>query len=238
MFKISFININIQINNRYDYIYNLCKDYLISNEEDCIYTINVTDNDLLKEKEISESLNESFPDSIYEATCIHRYITNALVKHQIMLIHSCVICKDDECYAFLAKSGVGKSTHIKQWLLQYKDSYVLNGDKPMYKFIDTKLYVYGTPWKGKEGYGVNDSKPLKAFCFIERGLENSIRRANESEIITRLFNQILLPTSSSDVNIFMTMLNKIIKGIPFYILHCNISKDAAIVAYNNMRKDN
>lgn len=222
----------IGIIGKYDYIYEYCRGYYTN--ESPIFTVSVTEKDIEIEKQQQQG---RFNDGVYEATCIHRAIVEGLVKAGIILIHSAVIAVDGQAYAFLAKSGVGKSTHIQQWMKHFgNDCIVLNGDKPLYKFNNGKLYVYGTPWKGKEDWGENISLPVKSFCLLERGEKNIIEPASSKDIVRKLFDQVLIPKDKNDCAVFMSMLNTIVTQVPFYLLKCNISEEAAVVAYNLMKK--
>ncbi len=232
-FVIKLAGKNIEINHRYEYIKELCRDYMT--DEEAELSVSVTDEDILAEVAVSEGL---FGCEICEATCIHREITNSLVKYGIILIHSAVIAVDGAAYVFAAKSGVGKSTHIGLWQSLFGDrAVVLNGDKPMFGFEGDVLMAYGTPWRGKEQLGQNISMPVGGFCFIERDDENIIEKADSTVTVDRLFHQVLLPACPSDLDIFMKVLNKIIKAIPFYTLKCNMEPRAARVAYEAMKTE-
>lgn len=236
-FVIKLVDTIMEINSIYDYIYKLCEDYIVSDDSACEFIITSSIGDILEEKNNSSNSDSDFSLPVYESTFIHRSIVSYLIQKDIFLIHSAVVVKDNYGYSFLAKSGVGKSTHVNLWLKAISNSYILNGDKPMYQFNDNCLYVFGTPWKGKEGLGVNSKVQIKSFCFIERSDSNAIRKASSHEIISRLFKQVLIPTKKNDVEHFMSFLNRIIKEIPFYILKCNIDDEAAILAYTEMNKE-
>ncbi len=223
----------IKIYHRYEFIRKICEEYTVKDDVEAFFSVTVTDEDIQKEKEICE---EVFSDGVYEATCIHRAIVNQMVKYGRILIHSAVIAVDGQAYVFMAKSGVGKSTHIRQWMgLFGKRAFVVNGDKPMYSFdANDKLIVHGSPFKGKEGWGKNISVPVKAICLLERGEKNEIKEASKKEILDKIFNQVLIPNDSENILKFMKILDKMVNEIPFYRLKCTISQDAARVAYEKM----
>ncbi len=232
MFCIKIAGISIAIENRYPYVEKLCADYLTDDAP--LFTVSATDDDIKAEHEMG---GRGYPDRIVEATCLHRAIVKQMVNYGIILIHSAVVAVDGEAYVFMAKSGVGKSTHLRQWLAHFGSrAMIVNGDKPMYSFDGDTLMVHGSPWKGKEGWGENISMPVKALCLLERGEQNEIRRATQSEAITKLFHQILVPNDASELAVFMPLINRIISEVPFYRLRCTISEEAAKVAYETMSK--
>ncbi len=232
MFSIKIAGISIAVDNRYSYIEKLCCEHLT--DEAPMFTVSASDDDIKAEHEIG---GRGFPDSVVEATCIHRAIVKQMVKYGIVLIHSAVVAVDGEAYVFMAKSGVGKSTHLRQWLSHFGErAMIVNGDKPMYSFVGDTLMVHGSPWKGKEGWGQNIAMPVKALCLLERGEQNEICRATQGEAVSKLFHQILVPSDVEELAVFMPMINRIITEVPFYRLRCTISEEAAKVAYETMSK--
>ena len=124
-----------------------------------------------------------------------------------------------------------------QWHKAFGDSvHVINGDKPIMRFVGDRLYAYGTPWCGKEGFSENASAPLRAICFIERAGENSIREIAPREALSRVFSQILTPDTLEDVDALFPLLDKMLSVVPCYVLGCNISEEAARIAYKGMNK--
>ncbi len=235
-FKIKICGVLIEIFHSYGFIRSLCADYIITDGLAPDFSVSVTADDIAAEKAASD---EPFSDAVFEATCIHREIVKKLVRYGVILMHSAVISVDGTAYVFMAKSGVGKSTHIALWQRLFGErAAVVNGDKPFFTFADGVLTANGSPWRGKEGLGSDISAQVGGICFLERGEVNSIRRATSAEIVKRLFHQVLLPDDAENLNIFMSFLNRIAATVPFYVLQCNMDIDAAQVAFEGMRKDN
>jgi hypothetical protein len=144
---------------------------------------------------------------------------------------------DGYAYAFTAQSGVGKSTHTALWLKNIPHARVLNGDKPLYRLEPNgSLTVFGTPWNGKENWGENISATLAAVCFIERGETNQIRRATEEDAIGRLMHQLYLRGTRESINQQLFLMDALVRAVPYYVLSCNISDEAAQLSWNTMRK--
>jgi hypothetical protein len=230
-FCVSMAGVAVRVVHKYEHIRLLCEDYLTDDEP--VITVTATDEEIEAECEIT---NGEFPPEICEGTCIHRAATRALVKYGVMLIHSAVITVDGEAYVFMAKSGVGKSTHIRLWQKVFGErAVVLNGDKPYFTYENGVLTAHGTPWRGKEFLGCNMKAPVRGMCILHRGLENSISPATSRDAVGQIFHQVLLPQDGADLASFMAMMDKIIKNVPMYNLYCNMEDDAARVAYNGMR---
>ncbi len=231
-FTLQIAGVSIGIEHRYDYIRLLCSDYLTASPP--AFWVSVTQQQI--EAEQAKSFGHP-PLYACEATCLHREIVQALLPYGILLIHSAVVAVDQEAYVFLAKSGVGKSTHINLWRQYFGErATVVNGDKPFFSFTQGKLTVHGSPWRGKELWGQNISLPVKAVCLLERGEENRIRPCSQGEILSKLFHQVLMPTDRNEMQQFLELIHRILQVIPFYRLQCNMNQSAALVAYEGMQK--
>ncbi len=234
-FKIKICNIVIRIQHEHHYIRSLCREYLTADTADYAFSVSTTTAAIEAEKQLYK---ETYPIGVYEATCLHREIVKGLVPYGVILMHSAAIAVDGKAYVFMAKSGVGKSTHIRLWREVFGErALVVNGDKPFFSFEDDVFMVHGSPWKGKEGLGAPISMPVGGICFLERGEVNIIQPATEAEIIKKLFHQVLLPKNEPSLTSFMTLLNRILQTVPFYKLQCNMEKEAALVSYEGMRKE-
>lgn len=234
MIYIRIADLNIRIDNKYDYVERLCRGYVIDACDTVDMSVCVTDEQIKNEMEIAES---EVSAGYAEGVCVYREICRRLpVEFGAYLFHSAVIEYKGDGFAFSAKSGTGKTTHIMLWRKHFgADVHVVNGDKPIMKFVDGQLYAYGTPWCGKEGWQNNTRVAIKALCFIERALENRIRKIDAAEAVMRIFHQILTPQDMETVDALFPLLDRTLREIPCYILECNISEEAAEVAYNGMK---
>ncbi len=232
-FTIQLAGVAVEIHHKYKYVRTLCSEY--ATEVSPVFSVSVTDGQIESEMRMTKY---HYSEDVCEATCIHREIVKGLVKHGVILIHSAVVAVDKVAYVFMAKSGVGKSTHIKLWKEVFGErAVIVNGDKPLFSFEDNILTVHGSPWQGKENYGKRISLPVGGLCFLERGEKNEIVPATDSEVADRLFHQVLLPDNGEDLAIFMATLERILQTVPFYKLKCTMESSAAVCSYEGMRKD-
>lgn len=230
MFVIQLAGVRIRVENRYPFVQAQCKNY-ICDGEDADFTVSVSPEEIAAEQQLGE-----FSEGYCESICTYRHICDQISDYNVFLMHSSVIEVDGYAYAFTARSGVGKSTHTALWLKNVPHARVLNGDKPLYRLEpDGSLTVFGTPWNGKENWGENISAPLAAVCFIERGIENSIRRADENEVVSRVLHQLYLRGERNSVNRRLMLMDALVRAVPYYVLACNISDEAALLAWNTMR---
>ena len=80
-------------------------------------------------------------------------------------------------YLFTAPSGTGKSTHIRLWRQFLGEAgHIVNGDKPFLSVEEGKVFVWGSPWAGKENWQKNRKAPLHGICLLKQGQKNKICR--------------------------------------------------------------
>jgi len=231
MFIMELAGIRIRIENQYPFLLRQCRDYICEGD-DYAFSVSVNEDEIREEQK-----NGDFSAGYCESICTYRHICEILPSHNVFLMHSSVIEADGYAYAFTAKSGVGKSTHTALWLKNVPGARVLNGDKPLYRLEqDGTMTVFGTPWNGKENWGENISAPLAAICFIERGEVNSIRPASEDEIINRLMHQLYLRGGRTSVAQQLVLMDALVRAVPYFVLACNVSDEAALLAWNTMKK--
>ncbi len=228
-------DLNIKINNKYSYISTIGKDYLCESQNvEYDFEVSPDEEDIQKEK---QSL-AGYPEYYLESISIYRQIARKLAEYQGFIMHASVVEMDKKTYAFTAQSGTGKSTHSQLWLKAFPNrARIINGDKPIVRLIDDKLYVYGTPWSGKERFNTNTRCELNNICFLARGENNTIEKIDKSSALPLIFTQLLIPESEFEAENFFLLLNKIFDKTSFYRLHCNMDLEAAIVAYEGMNNE-
>lgn len=235
MLYISIAGLKIRIENKYGYTERLCASYVCEPTEHADIEVSISEELIDEEISVAEiEVSRGYAEGI----CVYREIARRLpLEFNGYLFHSAVIEYGGCGFAFAAKSGTGKSTHISLWKKHFgEDVHVVNGDKPIFRFDgDGSLYAYGTPWCGKEGWNTNARVPLKAICFLERAEKNEIRRIGADEAVMRVFHQILTPSDMETVDALFPLLDRTLKEVPCYVLGCNISEEAAEVAYNGMK---
>lgn len=157
----------------------------------------------------------------------------AASRHQTLLIHASLVRHNGRGYAFTAKSGTGKSTHVSMWLQNIPDCDLMNDDNPIVRIHDDgKTYIYGGPWSGKTPCYRDVVAPLGAISRIDRAPYNSVERLQPIEAFATL-----LPACSSmkwDEDVFAGIcqtVTQVIENTPLYVLHCLPNPEAAIVCH-------
>jgi len=218
-------DLNIRIENRHAYTAHLCRNY-ITDAGEADFTVSASEADILL-----EDAGRTMPDYA-ESLAIYRKIAENIIDYDGFLMHGVVIETMGRGIAFLARSGVGKSTHAALWQELLGEALtVINGDKPLIRFIGNTPYAYGTPWAGKEGLETNARTPLSAVCFLSRGEENIVTPMRKEDVLLSLLPQIYLPKDGSKMERLLDMLARFIEEISFYTVRCNKNPEAAAVCY-------
>ena len=221
--------LRIKINNKFEYTTKFCHKYLSENQDaPCDIEVTVTE----KEFEVEKEASKGFSDGYIENLCIYRKICKKALAFDRFLMHCAVLEYKGNCYAFLGRSGTGKSTHTGLWLKNLPEAKILNGDKPILGVKDGVFTVYGTPWMGKERYGYNGKGILKAMCFLEQAKVNEITKIDPSDVSDRLFNQLLMPEDYMGVVKTLEIADELVRNVPSYLLKCDISDEAFKTSFN------
>ena len=110
----------------------------------------------------------------------------AIVWHNGVSIHSSTVTLGDKAYMFLGKSGTGKSTHSRMWLVSFPECELLNDDNPMIRVEGGEVKVYGTPWSGKTHCYKNRSAQVQGLVRLRQAPENRFTRRRGCEAFVEL----------------------------------------------------
>lgn len=233
MFTVNLAGIRIRINNRYDFVENQCSDYIIP-DEIFDFEVSVTEDDIENERSVNDP---DMTTGYFESVCLYREIASRLPDHNALLFHCAALEYRGGAYCFTAKSGTGKTTHMKLWRRTFgEDVKIVNGDKPILRFSEDAITVCGTPWCGKENLQRNVCVPLKSICFIKQAPVNGIRKLSAHEALNKLLHQLYFPKERTAAEKTVELLGRLLSSIPIWELECDISEEAAIMSYNAMTK--
>lgn len=220
--------LRIEIKNRCKYTEKFCEGYVSADQSlPADFSVAVTNEEFYAEKKQSEGYSDGYIENI----CLYRAICRRLPVLNRMLLHAAILEYEGDGYAFLGRSGTGKSTHTGLWLKHLEGSKIVNGDKPILEETEIGFIAYGTPWMGKEGLGGNTSAPLKGLCFLEQAKENSITRLSPAEAASRIFMQILFPEDAENAAKTLELTDRLVSKTPCYLLKCDISEEAVKTSF-------
>jgi len=228
VFNIRIADVTVEIDNKYDYIRHLCRNYIT--DSPASFSVSATDCEILRE----DTDGENFPPEYLETLAIYRKITEKLSHLDAFLMHGVLISVEEHGILLCAESGTGKTTHASLWKkLLGERLRIINGDKPLIRLIDSLPYGYGTPWCGKEEINENARVRLCDVCFIKRAEENSVRELSKSEVLLKLIPAVHFPDGDGAAKV-LESLDTAARSIRFFEISCNMDISAAKIAYETI----
>ena len=167
----------------------------------------------------------------------YRKIAEVMTAYDTFVMHGSVVATAEQGYLFTAPSGTGKTTRTKLWLDNIPDSMVINGDKPLIKVADDAVYVYGTPWCGKEGWNTNTSVPLQAIFLLERSDNgNTLEEVSFAEAFPFLLRQTYRPDDPEAKRKTLQLLQKMAGKVRIYRFRSEPTAEAVRMAWEKARE--
>lgn len=247
-FRMKIADVLMDVSSQYEMLAEYCRDYIVEDSaEEVLEHLVLTMEDIEKERAIAKKSGESVPAlgsqqnmpqyslQYLETLAALRKIADFMPEKDCFLMHGAVIAWENQGYLFTAPSGTGKSTHLALWKKYLGDqAEVINGDKPFLKVREDEVWVYGTPWAGKEQWQVNKKVALKGICFLERGEKNSIQKIDSFSALPFLMRQVYFTDAPQSAGKTMELLDQMLKIVPLYKMKCDISKKAFECSFGAM----
>lgn len=161
------------------------------------------------------------------------------VLFDTFLLHASVVVKDGTGYAFMGKSGTGKSTHSRLWLRSLENTSLLNDDNPAIRICrgTKEVKISGTPWSGKTPCYKNETVKLGALVRLVQSSTNKYRELNAFDA----FLSILAGCSGMRWNndLYMALcdtLENVVQVMPTGELECLPEESAAELCYEQIKQ--
>lgn len=132
MFCVKIAEVLVAVENRYAFTERLCVDYIANvSPDECDFSVSATPEEIAAEN----SDGGTFSPAYCESLALYRKICTRMLDYDAFLLHAAVVSYGGRGFAFAAKSGTGKSTHVAQWMRALGDDVtVVNGDKPILRW--------------------------------------------------------------------------------------------------------
>ena len=132
MFCVQIAGVLVAIENRYAFTERLCADYIVDvSPDECDFSVSATAEEIAAENNDEDAFSPAYCESL----ALYRKMCTRMLDYDAFLFHAAVVSYAGRGYAFAAKSGTGKSTHVAQWMHALGDRVtVVNGDKPILRW--------------------------------------------------------------------------------------------------------
>ena len=111
---------------------------------------------------------------------------------------------------------------------------MLNDDKPLLRFTDDSVIVYGSPWNGKHHLSNNCHAPLKAIVELSRSPVDHIEPLVIADGFEVLMKQVYLPADPANKIRTMGLMKKLLNDVSFYHLGCTMDPGIAVFVRNRI----
>ncbi len=229
MFRICLAGITVEIDNRYNLVFEQCRDYLCA-EALPAFRVAVSHAEA---EAYRASCGRPLTSAEAESHLLYHRICEEMPFYGAYLLHASVVEIEGRGYAFSGRRGVGKSTHTALWRQHFGNrAVIINGDKPLVRRApDGRFWAYGTPWCGKEGWQANRKCPLTAICFLEQGQENQVTVSATADTAARIMEATRFPKSPEGQDRLAALIGATVRDIPAFTLACRPDTEAVQVAY-------
>ena len=241
-FTIKIGNIVANVESNHAYIEKICTPYFADDQANCRICLDQTAIEA-EGKRVAELRKKMgiFPveadDWFLEVYVLLNKLLPFLPAHEMLFMHGSAISYNGKAYIFVAPSGTGKSTHRRLWKERFGEAVtVINDDKPFLTFHENKVYLCGTPWRGKHAIGKNMTVELGGICILSQGKTNEIRQLKPSEAVKQIIKQSNLAEYKENALLALDLIDRLLKTVPVYHLSCTPTLDAVDVCFREMIK--
>jgi hypothetical protein len=94
--------------------------------------------------------------------------------------------------------------------------------------VDDQVFVWGSPWSGKNVLNQNVKVPLKAIFFLNKSDKTDLRPLEENEKIKHLLRNIHRPGDETNIDNMIDVVNDIISNCNLYEFACENNQTSAL----------
>lgn len=159
------------------------------------------------------------------------------IRHDTIMVHASTVITEGVGYAFLGKSGTGKSTHSQLWVAHIPQTQLLNDDNPAIRMDNSgTVNIFGTPWSGKTACYKNEQAPLGGLVRLQQASDNAFRHKSDSSALLDV-----LPSCTAlrwNKRLFNQMVSNLIgmlQEVPVGFLECRPDAEAALLSFNSIK---
>ena len=206
----------------------LCGDQLQTED------LAVTDEVWERHKNIEDA---GISDAYSEFYALLGITSRVLLKHDKCLFHGAAFVWKEKAWIITAPSGTGKTTQLCLWKEQFGNEIeFINGDKPVIECRkDESVWVYPSPWNGKENFSGTKSGRLAGIIYLEQADHNEINRMDIRSSMIPIYRQFLYYGDYEDeIRAVGHMQDVILRNIPIWKLNNLGDKDSAVLTYNTL----
>lgn len=175
--------------------------------------------------------------SEFSNSFFHLGLERLMMQEHKFCFHAALIRSHLGSILFSGPSGIGKSTQADLWC-KYRDSVLLNGDRPIIGKDHGVWTGWGSPYAGSSRCHVNESCPIAAVVLLKQAPQCSIRRLELREGVRRIYAGLTVYSweaafSAAAFDFALEMASE----LPVYELSCTPDVAAVEILEQTLRKE-
>lgn len=181
-------------------------------------TLLLTDELWERHKEAAAS---GVSDAYIEFYALIGVTSRTLLRHGKCLFHGVAFLWHGLAWIITAPSGTGKTTQLRHWQKLFGDEIeLINGDKPVMECReDETVWLYPSPWNGKENLSGTASGRLGGVIYLEQADQNEISRMDLRACMIPLYRQFLYYADYEDeIRAVGRMQDVLLRNVPVWKL--------------------
>ena len=167
---------------------------------------------------LSKQLGKKLPE--YEYVLSGMLFFEIAINNHYLPIHASAMEVDGLAILLCGPSKCGKTTQTKYFQEVFKQSVIINEDKPLIYEKDKILYVCGSPWSGKHVINKNIQVQLDTIFFIHQSNETNIVPLTVQDKMKQLMRNIHRPGLEEHIDNTLYLVEKIIEDIDVMQYDC------------------
>lgn len=174
------------------------------------------------------------PGAQFEFSCFTAAASDAISRDGRFIVHAVAFRWRDRAYLITAPSGEGKSTLLATLQTQYPYEFqVICGDRPvLWQKDDGSLWVYPSPWNGKENWHGAEAAPLAGTVLLKRTGQNLLERMSARQAAAPIYNALIQTRKSADlIHRFAGFASAMIQAAPVWFLQSREATESAPLLY-------
>lgn len=194
--------------------------------------LTVTDELWERHRNVAES---SISEAYTEFYALLGITSRALLKQGKCLFHGVAFFWRDRAWIITAPSGTGKTTQLRMWQKLFGDEIeLINGDKPVMECReDGSVWMYPSPWNGKENLSGSKSGRLAGIIYLEQSDHNEFNRIDLRSSILPVYRQFLYYGDyEEEIREVGHMLDVVLRNIPVWKL-ANLGDETSVKLTHN-----
>lgn len=194
----------------------------------------------INEKEINIYVNKNYKSLLNLDTIFISLLAleRHLARKNAFILHCAYMTFENKAILFSGPSGIGKSTHSNLWCKYFpQKATMINGDKCLLTQENNKLFANGWPVCGSSEICKNEKKEVAAIILLKQAPTNQLITEKPISYFKKLLAQTTINYwNHTYLNYAMSFLETILQQTGCITYACNISEEAVIKLYNDIKK--